>query len=178
MLRWLKYRYRNKYILENHSKGDKQLISLQKAKHVGIVAAIANEEEYIDVFSVFSQIQQMEKSVKMVAYIDEKEVPYYCLQQLTADYFCQKDVNWYGKLMMPQVIDFVNTEFDMLIDFTHRFYTPIHTLLTLSKSRLIVGGNNTQKEQYDLFIDMNDETGHQKLLENIIIYTSKLTGKL
>jgi hypothetical protein len=173
----IKNRYRDRYILKNCSRGNKQFISLKEAKHIGILTSIANKEEYIDILSIFSQIQQMEKTVKMVAYIDEKQVPYYCLQQLTVDCFCRKDMNWYGKLIMHQVIDFMNTEFDMLIDFTHQFYAPIHTILTLSKSLMITGGNNTQKEQYDLFIDIDEKMNYQKLLENIIIYTSKLTGK-
>ena len=177
MFNRLRNRYREKYIFENRLKGNKQFVSLKETKHIGILAVIANEEDYIHIFSIFSQLQQMEKTVKMVAYIDEKEVPYYCLPQLTADYFCRKNMNWYGKLTMPQVVDFMNTEFDMLIDFTHQFYMPIHTILTLSKSKMIVGGNSTQKEQYDLFIDMDEEISHEKLLENIIIYTSKLRGK-
>ena len=177
MLTFLKNRYRDKYISANRSKADKQFVSLRETKLVGILTTIATKEEYLDVFSIFSQMQQMDKTVKMVAYIDDKEVPYYCLQQLTADYFCQKDVNWYGKLMMPQVVDFVNTEFDMLIDFTHRFYMPVNTILALSKSKMIVGGNSTQKERYDLFIDMNKTTENNwQLLENIDIYTLKLTG--
>lgn len=178
MLNWLKYRYRKKYISKNLSQRNRDFVSLKGAKQLGIVATIANKEEYLDIFSIFSQLQQMEKNVKMIAYIDEKEVPYYCLQQLTADYFCQKNMNWYGKLMMPQLVDFMNEKFDMLVDFTHRFYTPIQTVLSLSKSRMIVGGNSTQKELYDLFIDMNGATDNRQLLENIVIYTSKLTGKI
>lgn len=177
MLNWIKDRYRNKYISKNQSKTNKQFVSLKEAKQVGLLATIANEEEYIYIFSIFSKIQQMEKTVRMVAYIDEKEVPYYCLQQLTADYFCQKDMNWYGKLTVPQIIDFINTEFDMLIDFTDRFYMPINTILALSKSRMITGGNNSQKERYDLFIDTNGTTDKRQLFENINVYTLKLKGR-
>ena len=177
MFNWLKNGFRNRYISVNQNERDKFFVSLKEAKHVGILATIASEKEYIDIFSIFSQIQQTDKVVKMVAYIDSKEVPYYCLQQLTADYFCQKNMNWYGKLMMQQVIDFVNTEFDILIDFTHQFYTPIDTILALSKSKMIAGGNNTQKVHYDFFMDMNEITENRKLIENIDIYTLKLIGK-
>jgi len=178
MLTWLKSRYRNKYITANRTKSDRQIVSLEETKQIGILTAIANKEEYLDIFSIFSQLQQMNKTVKMVAYIDEKEVPYYCLQQLAADYFCQKDMNWYGKLMMPQVIDFVNFEFDILIDFSQQFYIPIQTILSMSKSQMLIGRNSALKEQYDLFIDMNENTDNQYFLKNIAIYTSKLTGKI
>ena len=94
MLDWIKNRYRNRYISANQFKTNKHFVSLNEAKQIGILTAITSKEEYLDVFSIFSHIQQMGKTVKMVAYIDEKEVPYYCLQQLTADYFCQKDINW------------------------------------------------------------------------------------
>lgn len=112
----------------------------------------------------------------MVAYIDDKAVPYFCLEQLTADYFCRKDLNWYGKPVMVQVNDFMAMDFDLLIDFTDDFYLPVYTILQLSKAKMITGANNHYRELYDLFIDGNG-INKRTLLDNINTYSHQLTGE-
>lgn len=176
MLNRIKRSLLTKYISGNVSDRKKQLISLQRAKSIGIIASISDEESYRNIFSLFSLLQNGNKSVRMVAYIDDKTVPYFCLEQLTADYFCRKDLNWYGKPVMVQVNDFMAMDFDLLIDFTDDFYLPVYTILQLSKAKMITGANHHYRELYDLFIDGNG-INKRTLLDNINTYSHQLTGE-
>lgn len=176
MLNWLKRYCIKRYISDNKPVRYKELISLDKAKSIGVVAVITDEHSYRDVFSIFTRLQHANKMVRMVAYIDEKSVPYYCLEQLTADYFCQKDLNWYQKPMMVQVHDFMRIEFDMLIDFSNTPLPPVHTVLQLSHAKMIVGANTNYRHEYDLFMD-DPELGHLELIKCIELYSRKLMGE-
>ena len=77
---------------------------------------------------------------------------------------------------MVQVDDFVNTEFDILIDFTKTELAPIHYILTLTRATFVAGGNSANKDYYDLLIE-GDDLSNKKLLENIYVYTQKLKGE-
>lgn len=174
MFEFIKRYALKKHLSEHKVTRDRKVVSLRNAKNIGIVVEITDEDSYKEIFAVFSKLQTISK-VQMVGYIDEKMVPFYCLDQLAADYFCKKDLNWYGKPEMVQVSDFINTDYDILIDFTRRDLAPIQYMLILSKAQFIVGGNKENQEFYDLIIEGTDS--HKKLLENIYVYTQKLIGE-
>ena len=164
-----------KHLSANAIERDRKVVSLRCAKNIGMVCEISDEDSYKDVFAVFSKLQTISK-VQMVGYINENAVPFYCLEQLAADYFCKKNLNWYGKPDMVQVDDFVNTDFDILIDFTISSLPPIHYILTLTRASFVTGGNPFNKEFYDLWIE-GDDLSNKKLLENVYIYTQKVKGE-
>lgn len=168
-----------RYALKKHLSAkaverDRQVVSLRNAKNIGMICEITDEDSYKDIFAVFSKLQTISK-VQMVGYIDENAVPFYCLEQLAADYFCRKNLNWFGKPDMVQIDDFVNTEFDILLDFTKGSHAPIHYMLTLTKATFVVGGNPANRDYYDLLIE-GEDLSNKKLLENIYVYTQKLGG--
>lgn len=176
MLSWLKNTLLAKYVNENNGIRNKKVSSLKQAKSIGIVTTIADEESYRSVFSIFSTLQRENRTVKLVAYIDEKEVPFFCLKQLTADYFCRKDLNWYGKPAMVQVKDFMETEFDLLLDFSPHSYPAVRVILQLSKAGFKIGANPKHDSCYDLYITgANGE--YQTLFKHMDTYSHKLTGE-
>ncbi len=164
-----------KYIREHRVDRQRQVSSLKQARSVGILCEITNEDSYKNIYALFSKLQMESKTVRLVGYVNEKEVPFYCLPQLTCDFFSNKHLNWYGKPMMPQLLDFTKLDFDILIDFNYRDNAPVESLLALTKSKFIIGQNQGTSQYYDLFInDTNKDYAH--FLEAIYKYTSKLSG--
>lgn len=102
-------------------------------------------------------------------------MPYYCLEQLSADYFCNKHLNWFGKPEHAQLNDFLKQDFDILIDFTKNELSPIKYCLQMCKAKFIVGNSNYNKEFYDLLIE-GEKISEEELLENIEKYTEQLSG--
>jgi hypothetical protein len=155
---------------------EKKIVSLEQTCALGIVCQITDEESYKDVYELFSKLHSPKRTVWLMGYIDRKEVPYYCLPQLSADYFSKKNLNWYGKPDFAQLNDFVNKDFDVLIDFSRNNTPALRYILTASKAKLIVGANGYAQELYDVFI--NDDAGldNFKLLKTIHNYLLKLTG--
>jgi hypothetical protein len=112
-----------------------------------------------------------------MAYIDEKNVPYYCLKQLSADYFSKKQLNWYGKPDFIQLRDFLHKDFDILIDFSRNNLSPLQYILSASNAKLIVGANEYAQNLYDVYINDETEADHLKFLKTIHNYLLKLTGQ-
>lgn len=167
----------NKYIAENKIDRSINITSLDKAKNVGIICDITTEDTYKEIYAVFAGLQNTRRSAWLIGYIDEKTVPFYCLQQLTADFFCYKDLNWFGRPEKVQINDFIQAEFDLLIDFSQESYPAILALLELSHAHFIVGGAAPKAKYYDLLINTPDKLSHKELLQNIERYTKKLSGE-
>lgn len=164
-----------KYISDNKPQRNVQLVDLNHAKSIAMLCEITNEDSYKNIFQIFTKLQNSGRQVKLIGYVNDTAVPFYCLPQLSADYFCNKNLNWFGMPNLIQLQDFLKVEYDMLIDFNTNLYQPIQALLALSKSRFIVGRQDGSRNHYDLFIN-DDKTDNNKFLESIHNYTLKLTG--
>jgi len=62
-----------------------------------------------------------------------------------------------------------------LIDFTKKPHKPVEYILNLNNAGLVIGGNQYNRNDYDIFID-NPNSDNYNLLENIHKYTLKLMG--
>lgn len=170
----IKNYFLQRYLADHKPHRHKVITSLEGALSLGVICEITDENSYKDVMQLFSSLSKTHK-VKMIGYTQGKEVPFYCLPQLTADYFCDKNLNWFGNPQLVQIQDFLDVDFDMLIDFNYRTNLPIHALLAQSKAKFIVGRNEESSQYYDLFINTSSES-NQTFIEDIITYTKKLTG--
>ena len=173
-LRIKKY-FLKKHIAENKKVRQKLLLPLSQAKSIGILCEITDEDSYKSIFRIFSSLQMEGHNVKMIGYINEKEVPFYCLQQLSADYFSNKHLTWYGEPNMVQVQDFIKKDFDILIDLNTRCYVPVHAILAQSNAKFIIGREPKNSALYDLFIEKSPKD-NAAYLKEIYTYTQMLTG--
>jgi len=164
-----------RYISENQTRRNTRLCSLSNAKSIALLCEITDEDSYKNIFQIFTQLQNTGRQVKLIGYINEKEVPFYCLPQLSADYFCNKNLTWFGMPNLVQLQDFLKVEHDILIDFNTISHAPIQALLSLTKSRFIVGRQPDNQKYYDLFID-DCKSNNAQYLDTIHLYTHKLTG--
>lgn len=170
-----------KYFLHKHiaaKKPDKirAVCALEKANSIGIICEITDEDSYKAIFRIFTQLQQGGKIVHLIGYIDEKYVPFYCLQQLSADYFCQKQLTWCGEPNVIQVQDFINRDFDILLDFNYRYHAPVEDILSIASSKFVIGSCADYKDIYDLYIQ-TESGNYTQFLNSAYNYTQKLAGK-
>lgn len=177
MLEVFKNNYLKKFLKSHKVLRNKQMVSLEKAKTIGIIAIITDEDSYKLVFSIFTKLQSHDRYVRLMCYIDDKIVPHYCLTQLKADYFCKKNINWFGKPDFVQMNDFLQIEFDMLIDLTETPFPSVQYILAQSKAKFITGTLPEFKEYYDLFIQVEYPNDKYEILKNIQLYTKKLNGE-
>ena len=169
------------YILHKHLRGNKpdkirEVCSLEGAATIGMLCEITDEDSYKAIFKIFTQLQQNGKVVHLIGYIDEKYVPFYCLQQLSADYFCQKQLTWCGEPNMVQVQDFIQRDFDILLDFNYRYHAPIEAILSTAASKFIIGSCADYQDLYDLTLQ-TENGNYNQFLSSAFTYTQKLAGK-
>lgn len=176
MFNFVKNFFMRRTLAQQASQRNVYITSLQKAKNIGIICDITDEDSYKRVFSVFSKLQNSGRNVWLMGYIDDDAVPFYCLQQLAADYFCNKDLNWYGKPLKVQIEDFIAKDFDMIIDLTKKSFPIFRYILTLSNAHLLIGSAKETADLYDIYIEGENLDSHESLVEQIALYTNKLVG--
>jgi len=176
MLNFIK-RYLLKRSLEKHKAvRKKNIVSLEQTRSIGMLCQITDEDSYKAIHNLFSKLHSPKRTVWLIGYINKKTVPYYCLEQLSADYFSNKQLNWYGKPDFVQLKDFLNKDFDILIDFSRQNLPPLHYILSVSKAKLMIGANEYSKDLYDIYINDDTHFDNLTLLKTIHNYLIKLTG--
>lgn len=175
MFSFIKKYFRKKYLADHKPDRSPSIVALPRAKFIGLLCEITDEDSYKDIFYIFTKLQESGRQVRLIGFVNDKEVPFYCLPQLTAEYFCLKHLNWYGIPVVEQINDFLKQECDMLIDFNYRFHPAVQSVLSMSHAKFIVGRLAECQSSYDLFIDAA-EISNLKYLEAVSTYTQKLTG--
>lgn len=176
-MNFIKKHFLKKYISDRKVVRNINVASLPQATKVGLLCNITTEDTYKDIYAVFSSLQHPNRSIWLMGYIDDKMVPFYCLQQLSADFFCNKDLNWYGKPEKVQIEDFIKSDFDVLIDFSQKPHDPIRLILNLSHAHFIVGSLKDNAPFYDLLIHADQQFENKELLRHINHYTQQLKGE-
>ena len=172
----IKNHFLHKHINAKKPDKERKICALARANTVGVLCEITDEDSYKSIFRIFTQLQQTGKTVHLIGYIDEKFVPFYCLQQLSADYFCQKQLTWCGEPNMVQIQDFINRDFDILLDFNYRYHEPIEAILTTARSKFIIGSCDDYQNLYDLLL-RTESQNYNQFLNSVFNYTQKLSGK-
>lgn len=114
------------------------------------------------------------KTVHSLAFVDEKEkkLPEYQRQRVDAEFFTRQDLNWHMK-PIRNVSNFLTQDFDILIDFSGGKVVPLNFVLKESVARMKVGMRGTPAERYcDFIIDMGDQFGLDKFIEQLNLYLS------
>jgi hypothetical protein len=163
-------------VQKQHFIREKKMVALEQTKSIGMICHIIDEESYKEIYDLFTKLHSHKRTVWLMGYVNKKEVPYYCLQQLAADYFANKHLNWYGKPDFAQLKDFLSTDFDILIDFSRQNLPPLQYILAASKAKLIIGANHFSKDLYDVYINEESNSDNLKLLKTFHNYLIKLTG--
>ena len=176
MINHIKKHLLNRSLKHQKVYREKVIVSLEQTHTIGMLCQISDEDSYKDVYNLFSKLHSPKRVVKLMGYIDEKTVPFFCLPQLSADYFCKKHLNWYGKPNFAHLKDFAAIDFDILIDFSRNDLAPLHYLLTVSKAKLIVGANEHAQDFYDIYFKDETNPDNFQLLKTIHNYLLKLTG--
>jgi len=164
-------------LTNNRPLREKVITSLEQVKTMGLVCEITDEDSYKKVYDLFSKLHSPKRSVWLMGYIDERKVPYYCLQQLTADFFSKNELTWYGKPNFAQLHDFVNKDFDILIDLSRNDLAPLRYVLSATNAKLLTGANNYAQDMYDIFFQDEEKMDNLRLIKLIHDYLLKLTGK-
>jgi len=110
-----------------------------------------------------------------LGFYDQKELPPMRFSKLGLDFFTRKDLNWYQKPNAPIVKNFVQREFDILIDLHMVNSIPFRYIVASSKANFKIGKyERLSTPFYDFMLSVSDETKFPQFLEQVNHYLNSM----
>ncbi len=167
-------------LLKKSTKRQIKSCNIFNAKSLGIVCLVNDKDEYKKVLNLIDFLRKEFSiaEVKVLAFFPFKEDPFYLKSKWGFDYFKLKDLNLFGFPNNTGVRNFINEEFDILLDLSKIDVVPLRFILHYSKSSFKVGNYSLSNESYyDMMIDIDINDYNEYILQ-IVNYLKMLNNPI
>ena len=132
----------------------RKMTNLREAKKIGILYTLNEVPDYDRVSDFVTQLQHDNKEVKALGFVRNKNLVTRFLPKISYDFFSRQDINWFYKPIHTQVKDFIEKEFDLLIDLSMNDNFSVKYIAGLSSALCRVGRfSEGNSDYYALMID-------------------------
>lgn len=150
---------------------DHKLINLEKARCVGILYTLDDLLVYDVVSEFVTLLQRKHIEVKALGFVKNRNLISRFLPKLSYDFFSKKDINWFYRPIHTKVKDFIEKEFDILIDLSLQDSFALQYISGLSRSFCRVGKFSEENTHYyDLLFDVNPSVTLPVYIQQITHY--------
>jgi len=157
---------------------DKKLINISDARNVGIVYLVSNQGMFNKVKLLIRKLNSPYRQVMALGFVNRDSIPDYCVAANSGYYFNKKDLNWFGAPDNDYIKEFINKEFDIIIDLTLEDVYVLQYIVALSKSKLKVGRfSKNMVKYYDLMIKNDKNILSDEYINQIMHYLDILKSK-
>ena len=161
------------YYKKEQSRVDRhcQMTNLKDAKRIGILYTLDDVPDYDRISEFVSKLQGQHKEVKALRFVKNKNLVQRFLPKLSYDFFSKRDLTWFYKPIHTQVKDFIEKEFDLLIDLSLQDHFPLKYISGLSKALCRVGKfSEKNTDYYDLMIDLKPTMTSEEYFGQVLHY--------
>lgn len=131
------------------------MVNLPEARKVGILYTLDEAPDYDKISEFVTQLQLEHKEVKALGFVKTKGLIHRFLPKLSYDFFSKKDITWFYRPIHDTVRNFMDKEFDLLIDLNLSDSFPLKYIAGLSRAICRVGRfSEDNTSYYDLMIDV------------------------
>lgn len=150
-------------------------VTFDEAKTIGILYNATSEKNYEIVKQFVKEIRAQQKDVMALGYIDKREIPDMRYAKLGLDFFTRKAVNWKMKPKHPSVNNFINSDFDILINLNTEKCIPLKYISAMTRAKFKVGRFDKKNILFcDLMIKVGETMGLKDFIEQITHYLKLL----
>lgn len=165
----------NSELKAKHLQKEPFRFMFDKVKTVGIIFDATSPEDFELVKRYVVYLREFSKKVKVLGYFNTKNTPALTYSKLEYDFFTVKDVNWLYKPNAMVVKNFINEEFDLLIDLNVHDRFPIKYISALSKAKFKVGKYiENEIDIYDMMIDADNTKTIKYFLRQVDTYITMM----
>ena len=150
-------------------------VNLNSARTLVLLYNLPDEATYKIAESIVVRLGEMNLKVRVVCYTESKILPHYFIPKISQDIFTAKDLNWRFQPQKPFYKDFIETEYDILIDLSLTNNLPLLYCAAFSKAGLKVGRFQEEHQPfYDLMIHTTENETIDSFAEQVIYYLSRI----
>ena len=136
----------------------REVHNLHTAQSIGILYDATETEDMLKVSEFVNTLFITKKDVKALGFVNLKELTHHHMPMLQFDFFFLKDLNWYYKPQNYIIKNFVEKDYDILINFCDSDCIPMKYLAGSSQAKFKVGRYEEDIDLYDMMIDVKEDT--------------------
>ncbi len=140
-------------------------MNIDAANNIGIIYCADKPEEVELIKNYVQTLRNLGKQVKSLGFFNVKELPLGLNGSMMHQYYAMKELNWYFKPSSQFIDNFVNDEFDILMDFGAPTQLPIMYITSMSRAKCKIG---KYLEKYVDFYDVMIEATENKKLDYVV----------
>jgi len=157
---------------------EKKIINLGEASSIGLIYYLPDEPTYRKISAYVKQLQDTGKTVKAIGYVESKRLTGQFLPKLSYDFLYPSGLRWDYKPVSTAAKDFIESEYDILMDLSTKDLLPLLFITGMSKAKFKAGMQSKARSGYlDLMIKMGEEDGLDELIKQINHYLSMINKK-
>jgi hypothetical protein len=162
--------------LQSHRRERKaNKFNFNDIKTVGILFDATSSEDYEIVKRYVLYLREHRKRVKVIGFFNTKTLPPMTYSKLEYDFFSAKEINWMGKPSTTVIKNFIDEEYDLLIDLNVHDHFALKYIAALSKANFKVGKySERDMEMYDMMIDADNTKTVKYFLRQVDIYITMM----
>lgn len=173
VFQWIREKLRSYFfrVEVNKRRRDKDVMGLDESRVVGIIFDASESADYSEVVSLVSSLRESGKKVRGMGFVRQKQKPDYLLDQIHFS-FCQaRDFSWTLKLKTPALVEFTESEMDLLLDLSPSGLFYPKYLAAITNARYKVGNYHPdQVEIYDMMIQEKEPFNVKEFISHCLQY--------
>ena len=155
------------------SKREQKTFGVSNATTIGILFDATNEKQRSAVLTLVQSLEKKGKKITALAYFNAKEVP----ANSAFKAYSNKEINWKGIPTAEQCQAFAKQAFHLLICFNPGKIASLEWIAATSRAYMKTGIANSQRNDYDLQLDIPADKPIQYFIEQLEIYLDKIILK-
>lgn len=152
----------------------KVVCNIDDAKTIGICFPFTDKEDFELLKKYVIYLRELKKKVKAIGYYTGKEEPAVQYSKVDYDFFSKTSHNWYGKPTDHIVKNFVEEEFDILLDINPNKDSVLTYVAAMSHAKFKVGRFEEDDYIHDLLFESPNEKGLKFFLRQVDTYLSMI----
>lgn len=161
-------------------KRNKSFTNFKSVKEIGVVWDASSTEDFGKLSDFVLKMQSRNIHVEILGYYPGKELPdkYTAIRYLKC--FRRKEVNVFYTPVTDEVMNFISTPYDILIDINFRKRFPLSYVSSLSMAKFKIGLFDTKekKSPFDLMMEINNNTDLDSYISQVVYYLEMINGSV
>jgi len=141
-----------------HNDRLRKVHNFHTANSIGILYDATNIKDMLMVSEFVNELFSTKKDVKALGFVNKNELTHQHMPMLQFDFFFLKDLNWYYKPQNYIIKNFLEKDYDILINLCTSNCIPVKYLAGSSRAKFKVGKFEHDLSIYDMMIDVKDES--------------------
>ncbi|MCK4569464.1 MAG: hypothetical protein KAT76_04185 [Bacteroidales bacterium] len=157
---------------------NRRIFNLDEASRIGIIYYLSDEPAYRKISAYVKTLQDAGKTVKALGYVESKRLTGQFLPKLSYDFLYPSGLSWNYKPVSTAAKDFMESDYDILLDLSTEDFLPLLFITGMSKARFKAGMQSCSRSGFlDLMISLGDKDGLDELIKQIDHYLSIINKK-